>query len=283
MQPSDNLARIEYGQAFDPAVMRLNTSHEDILGNIRSSVRRQLPAVMAHGENPDHIAIVGGGWSLDETFEELRDLYFRGVKLVALNGAAKWLMERNLRPSLHIVLDARPDNVEFLDVTVPQCRYLLASQCHPALFDMCEGRDTTLFHAVSPDSAEEVKILDEFYAKRWVRVPTAGTVGVTSIMLCRILGFRFQHLFGLDSCTREDGVHHAYPQALNEGEQVLAFESKIFNATGRKFHCSAWQAAQAHSFVDLIKVNGEHFQLTVHGDGLLAHILKTGAALDMEA
>lgn len=268
---------------WDNAVMRLNVPAQVILDNISSSIRRQLPQHGPHTENNQHVAIVGSGWSLNDAavYEELRQLVFdteKGApktKLIALNGAANWLMERNLRPSMHIVMDAREENLPFVEKPIPGCTYFLASQCHPRLFDACEGRDVRMFHVISSEAEKEREILDEFYNKRWVLVPGAGTVGIVAILLLRQLGFRWQHLFGVDSCYAPGGEHHAFPQKLNDGEG-----SAIFWCAGREFRCSAWQASQAQNFVSVIKHHGELLQLSVHGDGLLAHIVKTGASLE---
>lgn len=262
------------GEKWDASVMRVNTDRETLLENINGAIKRQLPQMYPHAENPQHIAIVGGGWSLLDTVEELRALYFDGVKLIAVNGSARWLMERNLRPSMHVVLDARAENAEFLRDPIPHCKYFLASQCHPDLFDIVADRETYLFHAVSDSADVEADLLNAFYLKRWARVPTAGTVGVTSVMLMRLLGFRYQHLFGLDSCYAPSGNHHAYPQAMNDGEG-----SAIFKIAERTFECSAWQASQARSFIDMLSINGEHVDLEIHGDGMLAHIVKYGAEM----
>ncbi len=262
---------------WDSAVMRLNVETGVILRNIEVNIRRQLPQHVPHEESHDHIAIVGGGWSLADTLDELRELYFSGVKIVALNGAANWLMDRNLKPSVHIVMDARAANLPFVTTPIPRCKYFLASQCDPLLFDACEGRDVRLFHVISSDAEDERNILDDFYNKRWVQVPGAGTVGIVAMLLMRSLGFKFQHLFGIDSCYAPDGRHHSYPQALNDGEG-----SGSFWCAGKQFRCSAWQASQAQNFISVVQHHGNLLQLTVHGDGLLAHMLQTGASLEAE-
>lgn len=257
--------------------MRVNTPRYVIVENIRQSIARQLPQLYPHPDNPQHVALVGGGWSLDDTYDELRQLYFDGVKLVALNGSAKWLMERNLRPSMHIILDARRENSEFI-TPIPKVKRFFASQVGGAVFEAAKGLgdEVYVFHAIADGADIESDILDEFYAKRWLKIPTAGTVGCTSIMLLRMLGFRYQHLFGIDSCfsPKEAGKHHAYPQSMNDNDG-----SAIFNIAGRDFECSAWQASQAKNFMDMLSINGEFIELEVHGDGMLAHILKTGADL----
>lgn len=262
---------------WDSSVMKLNVPGGVIVDNIGINIRRQLPQAKPHEETADPVAIVGGGWSTSdpETYEELRQLYFNKVPIVALNGAANWLMERNLRPSLHIVMDARKENLPFVERLIPNCKYLLASQCAPELFDACAGRDLQVFHVISSEGEEERKVLDDFYNKTWVQIPGAGTIGIVALMLMRVLGRPFQHLFGIDSCYAPDGRHHSYPQPLNEKEG-----SGEFWCAGRKFRCAAWQASQVQTFIQVIKHHGNLLQLSIHGDGLLAHLLKTGASLE---
>lgn len=264
------------GDKWDRSVMRVNQQAWVIRKNIRRNITRHIPQLMGYQEQPNqHIAIVGGGWSLKdpEVFEELRQLYFDGVKIVAINGAGKWLMERNIRPGTLICMDSRPVNVEFVKEPIPGCRYLLSSQCDPSMFDACEDRDVTIFHLHSENELAINKRLDSHYNGRWQKVPTAGTAGIVAPLIGRILGFRFQHLFGIDSCYAPDGAHHAYEQSWNDGEGSVPFQA----SSGRVFKCSAWQASQAQTFVEMISIYGDQINITVHGDGLIAHLLETAA------
>lgn len=262
---------------WDNSVMHVNVPRDTIIANIKRNIQWHLPQARAHQPTTQNIAIVGGGWSLKDpkVYEELRQLYFDGVCIVALNGAAKWLMERNLKPSMHIIMDARPENIQFIEEPIPGCKYFLASQCDPSLFELAQDRDTYIYHVTTEDSDIERKLLDDHYAKRWAKVHSASCVGVVSIMLVRVLGFQFQHLFGLDSCYPDDGgYHHAYPQDLNDNEGAGTFW-----CADREFICSAWQAAQATSFINMVRQMGNVLRLSVHGDGLLGHMLQTGADL----
>jgi len=264
-------------QKWDNSVMTVNVEREVIIDHITRNIQRHLPQARPHNPNVQKVAIVGGGWSLNDpkVYAELVALYQQGTPFVALNGAASWLMERNLKPSMQVMLDARMDNVQFVETPISNCKYFIASQCHPAVFDKLEGRNVTIYHATTEDSDIERQILDDYYLGRWTKVHSASCVGVVSILLLRVLGFQFQHLFGMDSCYPPDGsYHHAYPQSLNDNEG-----SGDFWCSGRKFHCSAWQAAQATSFFNLVRQMGDKFFLSIHGDGLLKHMLQTGANL----
>jgi hypothetical protein len=89
-----------------------------------------------------------------------------------------------------------------------------------------------------------------------------------------MLGFRRFHLFGADSCLTDDGKHHAYSQPENDG--MMIFPAYV---GGRKFLCHPWMFSQAQEMMDLIKFYGHAFELEIHGDGLLKHILTTGAEM----
>ncbi len=268
---------MEAGDVFDIGCMKLNTPESVLLDNVRSSIRRQLPQLAPYPNNPQHVALVGGGWSLRDTYEDLKALYHDGVKLIAMNGSGRWLMERNLRPSMFVILDGRPENAAFVRDPIPGCKYFVASQCAPEVFDALEGRDVTLFHGTGEKSDPENVVLDEFYGvNRWVRVPPAGMVGITSIMLLRILGFHYQHLFGIDGCYDPVTMaHHGFEQTLNDSETPV-----LFRLAGREFWCTPALAASIVNFINVVKINGDAFSLEVYGDGALAHVLKFGATAE---
>lgn len=274
----------------------LNVSHEIVLRNIQRNIRRQIPQLNVYPLNHKPMAIIAGGWSLNETFEDIRELYFDGVPLVALNGAGNWLMERNLRPAMQLVMDSRPDNVVFVESYVPRCKYFLASQCDPSLFDtlLDRGADTHIFHLVSPIDDEEGdeplsekdqktqdgqrlerEAIDVHYGQKWLYVPGGGTIGTRAISLARILGYDRMHVFGMDSCLSPDNHHnHAYEQTWNSPDQKWM---DVW-CTDRKFRCCNWHMGQAEQFQLFLQACGQHFTLNMHGDGLLSYMLKTGAS-----
>lgn len=264
----------------------INTPAATIREQIAANIRRPLPQARPHALNGSEVAIVGGGPSLLATLPELRDLAFQGVKIVALNNAAAWLVERNLRPSMHVLLDARPSNVRFVTAPIPQCRYLLASQCHPAMFEAVEGRDVTIWHSVSE---EDEPALQEWYDGHYHIVGGGTTVALRAIALLRMLGFFRMHLFGIDSCVMPVG-HHAYAQPENDTDAVAqVYLVPADPVTGEKrydlkrgFACTSWHLKQCEEFETTIKAMGEAFQLHVHGDGMLANMLKLGASLVKE-
>lgn len=257
--------------------LRINTSDEKIISNVYTNIRRGLPQVFPYPPNDQEVCLVGGGWSLEETFDELRDAYWRGAKVVAVNGAARWLMERNIRPSAVVVMDARPSNRRFLEIDPPDCKFFLASQCDSELFEAVEGKNAHIYHVMTTDSDEEKQVLKDYYLDSWHIVPGTCCVSFRAIMLFRMLGFQWFKVFGVDSCYADDGRHHSYEQPENENEPTAQI-----SCGGRIYRCSAWQISQAVHFLELVKHQGNQIKLSVFGDGLIANMIKSGAGFKEE-
>jgi len=225
---------------------------------------------------------VGSGPSLRKTETELRDLVFAGAKLVTVNGAYAWCIERNLQPNAQIVIDARASNSRFLEPAVPNCRYYLASQCHPALFDAVDGREFVgIFHVLGDEGPIKDE-LDRYFLGKWAGVIGGSTVTTRALGLLRMLGYLRFDLFGIDSCWDGD-AHHAFDQPENARDHRLRVTvSAVDNpAQRREFLCAPWHVQQAEDFMQVLRLNGQHFLMNVHGDGLIAYLLRTAADLDL--
>ncbi len=260
----------------------VNVPVQQILANVQSAIRRQHPQVRPYQPQVAEVALVAGGPSLLHTIDELREAIFRGCRVCAVNGSYDWLIEHNFKPDMAVLLDARPDNAEFVRQSVPGCKYLLASQCAPAVFDVVEGRDVYVFHALSYDD-EESPILDAYYNGRNRYAPVTGgsTVTIRALSLLRMLGFLRLDVFGFDSCWMGH-VHHAYPQVLNNQDKRLVITVKVDGHDERQFHCAPWHLRQWEDFQMWVKERGHLCDLHVHGDGLIAWMMKRGAQLIRE-
>jgi hypothetical protein len=127
----------------------------------------------------------------------------------------------------------------------------------------------------------ERALLDEYYAGQWHGVGGGTTVTTRAISLLRMLGYLRFDLFGADSCWMH-GVHHAYPQLENMRDRRLRITATApgkSDAEGREFECAPWHLKQAEDFLQMIRVNGKSFKIAVHGDGLIAYMLREAAAI----
>jgi hypothetical protein len=258
----------------------MNTSDDQILANISSSIRRGHPQIKTHKNNGLRVCLVGSGPSLNSTLDELRTLVWEGgpeVALVTLNGAYHWCIEHGLKPTTQIVMDARPSNARFVQPEVPHCHYVLASQCAPELWDAASGyKNVHIFHPVTAKDGPVGALLDRYYGEQWIGIGGGTTVASRALTLLRITGHLRFHLFGIDCCWLGD-AHHALDQPENNGD--IRSRSKVTvgvrgSGETRTFSASGWHLKQLEDFCSILRSNGRHFQIEVHGDGMLAHVMR---------
>ena len=241
---------------------------EVLRANVRANLERGYDEAAPHDPQDTEVALLAGGPSL-ELFDRSG---FRGP-VITTNGAYNWALGRGYEPAATVVVDPRELNCRFVSPVRSKCRYLVSSQCHPALAAGLPKEQVWLWHCgdMSRDVIE-TWARETSREHRWFPVFGGSTVMLRAIPLLAMLGIRKMHIYGFDSCVI-DGKHHAYAQPENDGAPLIEIELE-----GRTFLCQNWQAYQAQEFVDEVKMLPEDLQLAVHGDGLIAHILKTGAA-----
>ena len=245
----------------------LNTNDEELKKNVSHNIKQGYTQIEPHPTNDIEVMIVGGGPSLSQQVEKIKQLRANGVKLLAINGAYKWCLDNDLTPSAMVMVDAREFNSRFTKPVVDDCKYFIASQCNPKAFEGLPKDRTYIWHTQAEMLNE---ILDAQY-ETWWPIPGGSTVLLRAIPLFRTLGFKRFHIFGCDSCL-EENKHHAYEQKENDGQLIIPV-----NVGGKIFKCHPWMVSQAQEFIDLIRMLGEEIELEVYG-GLLHHILETGAS-----
>lgn len=249
----------------------LNVTEEAMLENVRTNVQGGWSQARMHQPSSVEVLLLGGGPSLNEYEDDIRAKWKAGAKIVTMNGTYNWAYERGLWPVTQIMVDAREFNKRFVQPIDRKCIYLISSQCHPAVFEGLPDDRTYIWHTGADDVG---KILEAAYSK-WSIIPGGTTVLFRAIPLLRMLGFTKFHLYGCDSCLQDD-AHHAYAQPENDGAAI--FNIKVTG--GRMFRCFPWMASQAQQMIDLIRWMGDDIELEVYGDGLLAHMLNTAAAIE---
>lgn len=268
-----------------PVMKGVNTTEDERLANVRVNVNRELPWFTGFRDEGKTVAIVCGAPSMRDSLPEIRAQKRRGVRIVSVNNAWRFLVENGVTPDVHIMLDARPENAEFVRGMPKSVRLLLASQCHPDVFDAAEaeGLEVVVWHN-RWDGGEEA--LRDILAPWWkgpnqkpiVGVPGGCTVGLRALWLATFSGFRTIHLYGIDSSYADDGSHHAYAQPLNDRETVIPV------VRGEKtYQCALWMVRQAAEFQetwrDLLNYrdnDGKPAPVTVHvhGRGLIPDIAR---------
>lgn len=252
----------------------INTTDAVINAQVRQNIEAGWAHVVPQARQDRECIILAGGPSMRGEIDEIRKLRSEGAALITVNGSYGWAIENGLVPSVQIVLDARAFNARFMRPAVETCRYLVASQCHPDTLAGLPKERTLLWHTMGI-SDENIALLAA-RAVPFFPVPGGSTVVLRALPLMRMLGLSQFHLFGFDSCVLPD-AHHAYPQPENDGAQTMPI-----NCGGRIFQCAPWQASQATEFMDLVKSMGDEMEVAVYGDGLIKHILTTGASFSSD-
>ena len=263
---------------------KLNVEKELLLGHMAENIRRGLPQVQPCALIDKHASILAGGPSAADTLDILRGEMYCGSTLVCVNNSAKFAIDNDIivldggDPYVHILIDGRPFMADFIHNANPNdCIYLVASQCHPLVFDslLSQGCDVRIFHCDfdgKDDKNRDARMLERYYlgplGSNWLFIEGGITVSLRSIMLMRLLGYQYFHIHGLDSCWL-NGKHHAYPQPQNkEGFTTVRVADQMFE-------CSAWMVQQLEDFVNLYKMRGDLFKFQIHGPGMIAHFLET--------
>lgn len=249
----------------------INVTDEVINEQVRQNIEAGWTNVMPRERQAREVIVLAGGPSMRGQLGKIRELRAGGAALVTVNGAYGWAIENGLVPSVQIVLDARPFNARFMRPLVDTCQYLVASQCHPSTLEGLPRERTQLWHTMGISEANEALLATKDIPL--FPIPGGSTVVLRALPLLRMLGLTQFHLFGFDSCVLPD-AHHAYPQPENDHIQTIPI-----TCGGRTFECVPWQASQASEFRDLVQVMGDELELAVYGDGLIAHMLKTGAEI----
>lgn len=239
-----------------------NTDADAIRANIRraeANYGRWLKPVEPHSG----IAVIcAGGPSLRDEIASISAHAKNDATVFACNAVPNVLSAFSIKTNYHVMLDARPENAQFI-WAAGSATCLYASQCDRSVHEAAGDR-LTIWHPAFPGI---VDIVGEDKERTYIGGGT--TCGMKAATLAWSLGYRTIHLYGFDSCYR-DHAHHAYPQSLNDGEQILDVE---FN--GKTYRCSPWMIQQAEDFETFAPQLMDHgVELHVHGSGLIPDIAK---------
>lgn len=268
----DGKARVDF-------IPKSNVSDDVSLRQTDQNSRRRIRWVEQVKEKHDKpIVIVGGGPSLKKSLGRIRLHALNGHEVWTLNGVHDYLIERGVIPDALVMLDSRPENVEFVRKPNPYVTYYIAARCHPDVFAALDGYEVRLWHPII-DQDRDMEIVRECAPFRLNSdkpvaqlVGGGSTVGLRAMYLAWwILGFTEFHIYGFDS-SYEDGDGHAYQQALNGADNVIRI-----TAHDKEFLTTSWMANQARGFVDQMgQMIPRGCEVFVYGDGLLPFLVEKG-------
>jgi len=245
-----------------------NTDDTRLFSNIAENSRANHKWIAEVPPHDGHAVIVGGGPSIVENLPMIKKRHELGQKIFALNGAAKFLNSHGITPDYQVILDARPENIGLLGKAH---EYLLASQCHPSLFNYFQWQPTskpvkvTIWHPALDDIENHLPKYDGDYAL----IGGGLTVGLSSMCLAYTMGYRKLHLFGYDSSHRKT-LGHAYSQPVNDKETLC----KV-TLNGEVFTSSLAMARQAELFPAVCNnLLDRECIITLDSDGLIMAVYR---------
>lgn len=236
-----------------PYIRTLNNSIDAMKANISKNSQRGLPKF--NGQNFRKAIICAGGPSLEKSLGVMAS-----GDIFAVNGVHDYLLERNITPAFHVLLDSRQENVAFVKNPKPGVRYLVSAQCHPDVFDALKGYDVTIWHTLMSRGLVDA-----------MQVAGGNTVGLKAIYLAQLMGYRDMLLCGFDSCYEGDS-DHAYYQAPEMKAKTSRIEVTV---NDRKFTCDPWMVEQAKHFQKMVPTLVQTgCRVAISGNGLLAEICR---------
>jgi uncharacterized Rossmann fold enzyme len=237
-------------------------AEDDILfANMDAAIARGYPQVKeAQPIKTGAILLVASAPSVKGQLELIKKMKAAGSPIVAIKGAHDWLIDNGVTPDYALAIDPQEHRIAFYK---PQAsvHYMIASQCHPAMFDNLDGYQVTIWHPYVKKGQDR--------PKNCMLIGGGTTSGLRAISLFYVLGYRQFELFGFDSCN--DGkILRVNGDGLKDGDKLI--EVKI-DPQGETFDCNTAMALQA-----------EHFQtyydylpdatFNGHGRGLIQAIIK---------
>ena len=248
----------------------VNTEDDVMVEQIVENLKLGLDEAKPYETQDKELIFIAGGPSINEYVQELKLNKKLGVPIVTFNGSYNWAIENGIKPDVQVVMDAREFNSRFVDPIIPSCKYLIASQCHPELVKKLPKEQTILWHSGADNVKKAVRQLG---IERDIYPVYGGmTVMLRAFSLFLMLGYSKFAVYGFDSCIMDN--HHGYPQPENDSPRIFDVE-----CGDRVFKCHPWMLSQAHEFLELQEMISELVQMDIKGDGLIAHMIKTGAKL----
>lgn len=252
-----------------------NVGADVINANVLSACERDLEWFVGSAPNRETLVLCCGGPSLADSMADIRWHKRHGARVVSVNNVIGFLLEHNIRPDSHVMLDARPQNAAFVQNAPEGVKYLIASQCAPAVFEALKDREVLLWHnmaaGMEPIFEPYAKAMIEGRGKPFALVPGGGFVGLRALSLAWLSGYRKIHIYGMDGAFR-DGKHHAYSQSLNDADRPIEVQ---LGPNGKRYQCARWMVRQAHEFEEAyLHLSKQGVSVFVHGSGLIPDMAK---------
>ena len=215
------------------------------------AIGKNLPRLAPSPMGDESISLACYGPSLEDTWQNLKP------PIISVSGAHDFLVKRGVIPTYHIDIDPRKHKLRHLQNPNDETIYLMASVCHPWVWNMLKGRRVVMWHTISGKQTEN-----------WLSMFDPGStliyggsaVGLAAIQVAGFIGYRHIEIHGMDGSFR-DGKRHAGEHYGHKQEEVdHTADGKTFRTTKIMMNSNVELMNVLHSFPVFC---------VFHGDGLV--------------
>lgn len=240
-----------------------NITDDQYYSQIEANLDRNLPEIATIPPHKGKMLIAASGPSLMENIDLLRRLNeFPEAHITATKSSHDYLISQGIIPRFCQFLDGR-DHSAGMFTPHDDVVYLVASMCHPNLFDKLKDNKVFVYHAISAGNNKKAHIEKRRPNAAWVF--GGCTTPLRAMPLGFLIGFRFFVFFGLDSCYTEKKVHEYLDSVQSDG---LTREVEVICA-GRKFITTPQMMGQIQDFGVIMKRKPKNVEVYLVGDGLI--------------
>ena len=177
---------------------------QEMHSNFYATVERGFTPINDYlGAYSGTCSVVGSGPTIRETHKELVG------DVIAINSAISYLLDQGIVPKFGVLWDGT-EIIEKFARPHPDITYLVASRCHPKVFERLKDCKVVVWHAGGDHDILEVITEPTVFKKMGIPQPiiAGGSAGVTrTIYVASVLGYTDVHLFGADSCYTGNDTH----------------------------------------------------------------------------
>lgn len=248
-----------------PEIYAFAVRKPERIKNIQLNFELNVPQLQQLPVHERVAALVCYGPSLKDTWRTLPTL---GMDVYTVSGSHDFLLERGIVPKGHIECDPRLHKADFTKNADPRIEYLLASCCHPKVYENVLGKaPVQMWHAWDGDDVEAA------ITKLWPNAFTllgGSNVGLRALAVLSAHGYRDFNIYGMD-CSLAEGERHA---GAHGGKVQPHFKVRPMGSD-REFVTTRQLVSGAREAVHLISIlSGRGFKFSITGDGLLLEMLR---------